>query len=223
MSGAGGRLASVWTRDAPSWSKSSPFDVELGQLLAMLFMMIDEKQSIIVHVTSANHGEGTSLVARGIAEAAAAVGWCKVALIQAEARNARGDGSDAQGLLERFELGEGLALRADHDGVAAIAIGRLRTAGACMPPVAVVRGLYEVLRSKYTLVVVDGAPVLSSQDIAVLVSIADSTIMVVEAECTTLAQIQQAKYMLEQFGAALLGVVLNKRRRRVPRFIDGLI
>ncbi len=199
-----------------------PFDVELGPLLAMLFMMIDERKSIIVHVTSANHGEGTSLVARGIAEAAAGVGWCRVALIQAEARDAR-DGGDAPGLLERFERGESIALQSQHDGASAIAIGRLRTAGACMPPAAVVRGLYEMLRSNYTLIVVDGAPVLASQDIAVLVSIADSTIMVVEAERSTGEQIRRAKAMLQQFGGSLLGVVLNKRRRRVPRFIAGLI
>jgi Mrp family chromosome partitioning ATPase len=46
---------------------------------------------------------------------------------------------------------------------------------------------------------------------------------VVEAERTRVSDIERTRDTLEQLGANLLGVVLNKRRLRVPRFIDRLI
>ena len=44
---------------------------ELGSLLSMLFLMIDELRSVVVHVTSASPGEGATTVARDIAASAA--------------------------------------------------------------------------------------------------------------------------------------------------------
>ena len=56
---------------------------ELAPLLSVLFLMIDETRSLVIHVTSAHAGAGTSTVARRLAEAAAATGWCRVALVDA--------------------------------------------------------------------------------------------------------------------------------------------
>ena len=44
---------------------------ELGSLLSVLFLMIDEMRSVVVHVTSASPREGATTVARDIAAAAA--------------------------------------------------------------------------------------------------------------------------------------------------------
>ncbi len=64
------------------------------------------------------------------------------------------------------------------------------------------------------LVVVDCPPVLPCREAASRGAVADGTLLVVEAERTRRADIAQAREVLEQLGATMLGVVLNKRRKR---------
>jgi Mrp family chromosome partitioning ATPase len=194
--------------------------VDFGPLLAILFMMIDEMRSVVIHVTSVGPGEGTTTVARQIALAAAASPWCKVALLEARSGSrhilegqAAGQNS---GLVGRFERGETVTLLPDEGGIAS---GQLSAAGHSSPRIQSVRGLYGLLRSDYTLIVVCCPPVLSGQDAGMMASAADGTVLVVEAERTPVPDIIRAREVLEQLGASILGVVLNKRRHRVPTFL----
>ena len=86
-----------------------------------------------------------------------------------------------------------------------------------------VRGLYGFLRSNFNLVVVDCPPVLTGHHAASLASVADGTLLVVEAERTRAADVNRTRETLEQLGATILGVVLNKRRQRIPKFLGRLI
>ena len=181
-------------------------------------MLLDEQRAAIVHVTAANAREGTSTVAREIAEAVAASGWCKVALVDAHPA-AGGDNAAGCGLLDTAERGEPLVMRAGMVGGGPVALGSFGPAGNLLARMDSVRGLYEQLRAAYTLTVVDCPPVLSGGGAAVLGAVADGTILVVEAERTHVATVTRARELLEQVGAPLLGVVLNKSRSRVPGLI----
>ena len=194
---------------------------EMGSLLAVVSMMIDDQRSIVLHVTSSQHGEGTTTVARQLAGAVAASGWCRVALLNAGPQEP--DMPILPAVLDGFEREETPMLRRGRmDGVE-IAFGSLTSPRQSQPRVESVRKLYGWMRSEYALTVIDCPPVLAARDAAVLASLADGTLLVVEAERTRLSEIKRTRDILEQVGAATVGVALNKRRRRIPRLLERLL
>ena len=207
---------------------------EMSSLFSVLTQLIDEQGSIVLHVTSTRQGEGTTTIARGLAAVAACSKWCKVALI--DANRTRGAGITAGlvpgagelaeipqlGLLETLHEDGDQKLRRLRIGDAEIAVGSLSAGGPCVQNVESVREVYGWLRSRYTLVLVDCPPVMVSRETAVLASIADGTILVLEAERTRVAEVKRARERLEQLGATILGVVFNKHWRRTPSFIERL-
>ena len=195
---------------------------ELEALLSVLFMQMDEAQSLVLHVTSAMPGEGTTTVARDIAIGAAAAGWCSVALIDARPDGA-GGGAGWAGLVESIERGEPLSLRRTRIGATPIDTAVLSTSGQGVSRLDCVRALYAVLRKRYSLVVVDCPAVFGGQQMMVLASAADETIMVLEAERSKLAEVARAREALDKRGASIMGVVLNKSRRRIPRLLGRLL
>ena len=199
---------------------------ELGPLLSVLFLLIDDVRSLVLHVTSAGPGEGSTTVARDIAAAASVSGWCKVALIDAHpiAPRPLGAGPAARpGLIEYFERGEQPILPAARLGSTQVDIGTLSTAGRTVSQIESVRGLYATLRRTYSLIVVDCPPVFSGQQTLLLAPAANETILVFEAERTPVAETLRAREVLEQRGASMLGVVMNKSRRRIPNFLGKLL
>ena len=194
-----------------------PSRPELEPLLAVLFMMVDEMRSVVIHIVSTNRGEGTSTIAREIALAASAPGWCKVALIDAS-----GAADGRPGLVEQFERGEEPELRTVGAVPAGVATARMSAVqGAAR--LESVRGLYAGLRARFNMVIVDCPPVMTGRQAAISASVADGTILVVEAERTRIDDASRARETLEQLGAKVLGVVFNKRRRRIPRLISRFI
>ena len=196
---------------------------ELGPLLAMVALLVDDQRSVILHVTAARHGEGTTTVARELAAAAAQAPWFRVALVDAQ-RDAGPPGSPPlPPLLDAFEQTHLPALRQGRVGGAAVSLARLATSGHPAPKVDSVRGLFAWLRSEFTLVVLDCPPVLPCRDIALLAKVADGALLVVQSERTPLADCRQARDVLVQVGASVLGVVLNQRRNRVPGALGRML
>lgn len=193
---------------------------ELGALLATVAMLVDDQRSVVLHVTAARHGEGTTTVARELAAAAAQPPWCRVALIEATTLPAD---CRMPSLLAAFERGQEPVLRAGRLGGSAVALGRLTGPGDAAPRLESLRGLFAWMRSQFTLTVVDCPPVLPCRQSAIAGAVADGTLLVVEAERARRADTLQAREVLDQLGATMLGVVLNKRRRRVPRLLERLI
>ena len=66
------------------------------------------------------------------------------------------------------------------------------------------------LKEKYDYVLIDTPPVLPVTDSSVIGSIADGTILLTAWNQITPAMAKEAKTRLEQAGAKILGVVLNK-------------
>ncbi len=194
---------------------------QLGSLLGVVSMMIDDQRSVVLHVTSAQHGEGTTTVARELAAAAGHASWCRVALI--DGCPADPDFPAPAPLLDAFERSDEPVLRRGQLNAAPVAIGTLAGPRRAAPRVEDVRKLYGWLRSEYTLTIVDCPPVLVARDAAVLASVADGTLLVVEAERTKLSEIHRARDILDQVGAVTLGAVLNKRQRRIPRMLQRLL
>ena len=80
-----------------------------------------------------------------------------------------------------------------------------------------------IMRLAYNLIVVDCASVLQSSPFVLLTQQPAETLLVVRAEHTRLSDIAEAKRELAFGGCEIVGVVLNKWRRRIPRLISRLM
>ena len=80
-----------------------------------------------------------------------------------------------------------------------------------------------MVRERYDCVVIDCPPLNEANGAMVLAGRADAVILVVEAERVRREVIQRALSVLEDSGAHVLGVVLNKRRYPIPRFIYKML
>lgn len=78
-------------------------------------------------------------------------------------------------------------------------------------------------RSRYDLIAIDSPPLSASSAATIIATKADGVILVIEAERVRREVIQRAVTQLEDAGAHLLGVVLNKRRFPIPNFIYRMI
>jgi capsular exopolysaccharide synthesis family protein len=72
-------------------------------------------------------------------------------------------------------------------------------------------------RAMVDLVVIDSPPTLAVSDPAVLAALVDGTIVVADARCAA-AHVSETMSILEQAGAHVLGVVLNRVSSRRPRY-----
>lgn len=81
-------------------------------------------------------------------------------------------------------------------------------------------GNVQALRLAFDYVLIDCPALSVSDEAALLASSADGVVLVVEAERTRRAEIQAATRTLEMANAKILGMVLNKQRFSVPRWIS---
>lgn len=79
------------------------------------------------------------------------------------------------------------------------------------------------LKSLYDYVIFDGEAVLPSSNACVLARQADGVIFVLECERTKWELLQAATEKVTSVGGIILGVIMNKRRYYVPRFLYNRI
>ncbi len=204
-------------------SAGEPLFREMRALLSGLLRPIDQHGSIVLHLTAARGGEGTTTIARALAACAAQSQWCKVALLDAN-RSLVCETTELPlpGMVDVFAETGQLAIRRLDLGGAEFGIGRLNSSGPFLPKVEAVRALYQRLRREFALTIIDTPPVLEARDTAALAALADGTMLVVASEQTRIAEVRRAQVILEQLGASVLGVVLNKRRRHLPGVLDRM-
>lgn len=81
------------------------------------------------------------------------------------------------------------------------------------------REMFEELSRDYRFVVIDGEAIYASPDSLIIGSLADGTILVVQAEDTRWEVAQAAAQRLTQAGARLIGSVFNKRKHYMPKWL----
>lgn len=84
------------------------------------------------------------------------------------------------------------------------------------------RHCWERLREQYEWVILDSPPVAESPLAQALAPTVDGVALVLAAERTRYGTAAAARDALLDSGANLLGVVLNQRRRYLPRFLERL-
>jgi capsular exopolysaccharide synthesis family protein len=76
------------------------------------------------------------------------------------------------------------------------------------------QSLLNQLREQFDVVIVDTAPLLPVTDALVLSAVVDGVMLVVDADATRAGATSQARQQLEQAGARVIGVVMNKLTAR---------
>jgi capsular exopolysaccharide synthesis family protein len=179
---------------------------------------------------SAAHGEGTSTVARELAVLLTRDNNAHAILVDANLRTPsqhKAFGVDrGSGLTE--VLTRGLALdeavrNGNSSRVPLLTSGRPATHPAGVLSAPELRTVLEGLRAKYDWVIVDGPPATVYSDAGILAPLVDGVVLVVEAEKTRWQVAEQAKRILEESGARLLGAVLSRRQFHIPNALYGLL
>jgi capsular exopolysaccharide synthesis family protein len=79
--------------------------------------------------------------------------------------------------------------------------------------------LWEMLRIRFDLVVIDSPPLEVSSDALALARNADGVVLVLEAEKTRWPVVENLRNSIIEYGGNVLGIVLNKRRYYIPGWI----
>ena len=82
-----------------------------------------------------------------------------------------------------------------------------------------VGSFWEPLKERFELIIVDSPPAMMFPDGPGIVSQVDGVVFVVEAEKTRWQVAMAAKERIEKHGGNILGIVLNRRKYYIPRFI----
>jgi len=178
-------------------------------------------------VTSPDHGDGSSTTAVGLATALARDCKLRVLLIDANLRS--------PSLHEVFKIkyDQGLFNLLTRGNNEKLSIFRKRAYGDLyvIPSGGTYTGpmtLFESnrfgnflksMREKFSYVILDAPPVNGCSESRILGPKADGVILVIESGKTRWQVAVQAKQELEDAGAKLLGVVLNKRKHYIPKWI----
>jgi len=209
---AKGRRAELLALD----SRSPASEAYKALRTSLLFSTIDQEFKTLV-ITSAGPGEGKSRTAANLAVVLAGAGH-KTLLIDADFRR------PSQHKIFSRVRNIGLSNLILHDVaeseaiVAVEQVPNLWLAGTGpIPPnpsellgSGRMRELTARLRTAFTYVIIDTPPVNAVTDAAILASVANLTILVVEQGRTTFPALGHAKQMLDRVGANTIGVVMNK-------------
>jgi succinoglycan biosynthesis transport protein ExoP len=180
-----------------------------------------------VLITSAHMGEGKSVTALNLAQAMAQRKG-PVLIMDCDLRK----GSVARGLALSAEKGISTVLTGVHTLEEALQQYALQPSlwvlpcGPVPPNPAELLGsdrmaeLWKELSCRYEHIVIDSPPVLLVTDATILSSLADGVILVAESGKTPRAALVRTRRILDDAGARILGVVLNKLNQRHGGYYD---
>src|SRR5664279_422739 len=189
------------------------------------FAAVDKKLKVIL-VTSASPNEGKSTVVEYLAQAISQTGK-KVMVLDADLISPtlhRYFGIPNQSGLSNLIVGDAdstvFACLKEYPNLSVITTGPIPPNSSELLGSTRMKHLMDRLREEYDVVIMDTPPILSVTDAVVASSLADGVILVVQAGRTRSGDVQHAQEVLEAAHANLLGVVLNRARRRVNRYHD---
>jgi len=197
------------------------------QVKAKLITLFPEMSIKTIMVTSTAYGDGSSTTAVGLATALARDCKLKVLLIDVNLRS--------PSLHEVFKIEYDLGLfnlltrrnnekpsvfrKQAYGDLYVIPSGGIHTGPLTLFESNRFDNFLKSVREKFSYVILDAPPVNDCAEPRVIGPKADGVILVIEAGKTRWQVAVQAKQELEDSGAKLLGVVLNKRKHYIPKWI----
>jgi receptor protein-tyrosine kinase len=202
------------------------FTRELSSLRASIEQILPDYPQRTLLIAGSLPGEGSSTVAARFSQLLAEDSRMRVALIDADFRNAEARTVPAvergHGLASVLggSLAPGRAFRAtSRDG-----LDILPSEGVTPDPYVLCTPEHtgpfiDFVRGQYHYALLDAAPVLSAPETSVLAGSVDGVVLVVRAGRTKREAVQRAIERLRDRGARVLGVVMNRQQYVIPEFI----
>ncbi len=180
------------------------------------FSSVDKPIHTIL-ITSAGPAEGKSLVSANLAVVMAQAGL-RVILVDADLRRPaahkflnRPNHNGLTDLVLQASTGwEGSVQETTVRNLALVSSGQIPPNPSELLGSQKMQQVLNRLAEHSDIVVIDSPPVLAVTDSAVLARVADAVLMVLDAGSTRIGAALQAKAQLEQVGAKLIGLVMNK-------------
>lgn len=203
----------------------SDYREAMKALFARLFWGRTDPRVILV--TSALPGEGKTTLALGLGAVAAQSGKRTLFIDSDFWRSGAATALSIQApfgladVLERRMTAAGAIVADAASGCDILFAGRFRR-GSLLSWAHGVPALLDTLDEKYDLVVIDGPPVLSVSEAALLSGQADTTVLAVRSDTTHESAVQAALRKLHVAGASVSGAVLTMVREARPTKYDDL-
>lgn len=177
-------------------------------------------------IASASHRSGSSTIAVGFATALASDFRSKVLLIDANLRSPRLHEffnikyhHGLSNLLTGEEEGISLLKKVGKENLYVIPCGENYSGTLALFESARFDKMLKVMREKFDYVIIDAPPVNGYAESKVMGKKADGVILVVESGKTRRQVASRAKQELEEAGAKVLGIILNRRKHYIPEWI----
>jgi Mrp family chromosome partitioning ATPase len=188
----------------PSGAKRSGGDLRFGRemqaLSSRLQPLFDERPSISLVITGCGRGDGVTTIAAEFARYLAADGR-NVLFCGSHGSKAREpEAPDIEQAAPNLRLLDMAAFRSES-------------------PYSAFRDRLEQVRGEFQVVIIDCPPILIDGSWSNLLRGVDGVILVVEAEKTRSAVLQSTIKMIGEVGGHVVGIVFNRRRQYIPRFL----
>lgn len=217
------------------WDELAPFEEAYRVIRANLVVSLADFPRPRVVVTSPHAGEGKTVTCTNLALSFARAGQ-RVVLIDLDLRHP--DAHHLVGAHNRFGVSDLLlGRRSVEECLQYLELPRVDTQSAqgvyfigTGPPVrnptellgmSRTAQLLDELGKQADLILIDGPPVLPGADMLVIGGIVTGAVLVVEARRTTVTDLAKTKDRLTRNHTRILGVVLNKLRRRDAGYGDA--
>jgi Mrp family chromosome partitioning ATPase len=206
--------------------KITDLSKHLRSVSAAVNAYVIEKGTLILAVFGSQDSEGTSTVARELAISLAVSPTNSVLLVDGNA----GDGDQGRyfgvtAVESLWSAARGGPVRTTRlqfplggmMDLAALAIDNARDATEV--DLRLLPQLFERLRRLFNVVIIDCPPALTAAGYVSTSALADSCLLVVEANRTRVPVVRRAMEEIEAAGGKLQGLVLNKRKHYIPSWI----
>jgi Mrp family chromosome partitioning ATPase len=205
---------------APEPAEAASRIPELVQLFHAINALNTHHQPYVLQFIGSVPGEGVSMIASSFIEIAAQRGK-PVLLIDCNISD--GDAAAPPSLIDAFhETGSIDAAITAAPGHPGIGLARLSTAEDSRLEIdsADLRKLFELAKQSFPIVVLDCPPASLTPESLALARFCDGTVLVVEAEATSRPAIAETRQALERFDGQIIGVVFNRSKNYIPRWLD---
>jgi len=223
------QVSAVLEAPGPSARLNQPSPVDTGEFQRLAGAILQARAAApfrTMLVASPHHGEGTSTVAVGLAKILA--GSVQVLLVDANFRSPRladllPEARPLRGLVEALADGADVESIIADTGVAGlrlVAAGEVDSGSPRLLQAPEMDALMSRLAKTSDIVIVDAPPVMPYADTLTLSSKVERVVLVTHAEHTQRGHLEQAKEELDKSGAAILGVVLNRKASHAPSWLQ---
>ncbi len=216
--------AATVVRKVPAWQGSDRLDAILMSLKTV--RKNSHRRSYVLGVSSCERRAGVSVLASNLAARAAQMGWGNVLLIDCnlehpiqaknfQLKNPAGLVNLIAGETEASQV----VTNGKVAGLSVLAAGNLRS--ITFVPEAI-DDLIRSFRAEFDLIILDMTPVENTACSLSFARLADGVVLVVDGRQTTVRHAQSALRLLEENGAEVIGTILNRAKRNLPRWLEGL-